>query len=258
MVRRFLVLVVVLFAASVAVAADLAVTISSPASVVSGNDYVNTVTVINKGPGDALNVSALFSLSIGGVTTHTLPAPSGWNCSVGYPASNCSIASFPPGTATFTWTTSLLDFAKSGTITHQVTVSTDGDPNPSDNVAMSTVAIVAPPQTTGSLQLAASPDGATTGDSLTYTAQITNTGSVDATNVSLLWQLPALETAIATSCGSPASTGCTFPLIPAGATQTATRTVKINDSVGTTLTASAILGGSNLVARSTASVTTVV
>lgn len=258
MVRRFLISVVVLFAASVAVAADLAVTISSPPSAVSGTDYVNTVTVTNKGPDNALNVSAVFLLSIGGVSTHTLPAPSAWNCVVSYPSSTCSIASFPPGTATFTWTASLADFAKSGTITHQVTVSTAGDPNPSDNVATSTTAIVAPPQTTGSLQLTASPDGATAGDSLTYTAQITNTGSVDATNVSLLWQLPALETAIATSCGSLASTGCSFPLIPAGATQTATRTVKINDAVGTTLTASAILGGSNLLARSTATVTTVV
>lgn len=229
---------------TVTATANLATTLSSPSTVVPGDSYANTVTVTNKGPGNAPNTTVDFTLMGLGSSMQSVSAPPGWSCITTSDGASCSIASFPPGTATFTFTASVLVNFKAGTLTQKATANTPIDSNHSDNTATSSTTIVMPPQTPVSLDLAASPDVVNTGDTLTYTAQMSNTGSADARNLDLTLQVPG--SILTTTCGTPFALECSFPTLAAGATQTATVTVRTDAAPGTPLTASASLQGANL------------
>jgi hypothetical protein len=103
-------------------------------------------------------------------------------------------------------------------------------------------AIIKPPKSTLAVTLTAAPDVVFTGDPLTYTATITNTSAVDAQNLRLNWSLDG--TPVATTCGTPSS-ACTFPTLAAGATQTVTRTVRVDAGPGVRLFSSVSVGAEN-------------
>lgn len=231
---------------TVAAPANLKVTLSSPSTVIPGDSYSNTVTVTNMGPGNALNVN----LSVTGVSEFT-SEPAGWGCAV----TTCQIASFPPGTATITFTRRTAVSATSGTLTQTATVTTVVDPDDSDNVATSTTTIASGALTPVSLQFTASPDSVANGGTLTYTAKIANTGSIDAKNVEVYLYLPGLV--LTTNCGTVDHPHCTFPTIAAGATLTLTATTQIYIPSGTSVYGDAVVLGANLLHDiPTASVTT--
>lgn len=238
---------------TVAAPANLRVTLSSAPTVVPGDSYLNTVTVTNAGPGNALNVR--LALTAG--SYFDITAPAGWGCAPGVNIATCSAASFPPGTATFTFMARTLVNFTSGTITQTATVTTVADPDDSDNVATSTTTIASGALTPVSLQFTASPDSVATGGTLTYTARIANTGRVDAKNIELYLSFPGIVQT--TTCGSVAQTHCSFPTIAAGATQTVTATTRIYAAPGTSVIADAILIGANFLHDiPTTSVTTMV
>jgi uncharacterized repeat protein (TIGR01451 family) len=170
--------------------------------------------------------------------------PPGWICNSTDDSATCSIGSFPPGTATFTFTVSVLLNFKAGVIPQKATARSLINVNQFDNVAATATAIVMPTPTPVSLDLTASPDDVNTGETLTYTAHLANTGNADARNVFLALQVPG---GIATTtCGTPFALECSFPTIAAGATLTETVTVRVDAAPGTLLTASASLQGANL------------
>ncbi|HEX3108546.1 MAG TPA: CARDB domain-containing protein, partial [Thermoanaerobaculia bacterium] len=185
-----------------------------------------------------------FTLQGVGGSIQSASAPPGWTCVSTDDHSTCSVASFPTGTATFTFTVSVLVNFKGGTLTQRAAANTPIEWSYWDNTATTTTTIMIPPQTPVSLDLTASPDNATTGETLTYTVNLTNTGSVDARNLSLTLQVP--QSILTTTCGTADNLACSFPTLAAGATQTVTVTVQILAAPGTPLTASASLQGANL------------
>jgi len=231
--------------------ADLSVAMTSPSTVNQGDSYDNVVVVTNNGPGTALNAAAGVSFSTA-VTAKTPIAPAGWTCSNSSHAATCTIASFPPGTATFTFP-GLVTFPTQVTSTTQTAgASAPNDVNRGNNTSVTTTAIQGVPPTDVSVAISGDPNVVHTGDLQTYTVQITNTGSSPAVFVALNAQLPGTLTT--SSCSSNANL-CSFPAIDPGATATASFTVRIDAAAGN-LTASATVTASNVSGQRTADTTT--
>jgi uncharacterized repeat protein (TIGR01451 family) len=198
--------------------ADISVAMSAPAAVFLGDTFQTTITVTNNGPGVALNPVVAYSTFAPGITNVTLNGPPGWSCSL----SSCTIDSFPPGTATFTASTTPDPLFTSATsILARARVDSFSDPLLTNNIVEATTAIAMPPPTTLKVTLTAAPATVRYGDPLSYTAQITNTGNVDARAVDVQWSLNGS----ALACDEVGHIVCTIPAIAAGATQTLARTI---------------------------------
>jgi uncharacterized repeat protein (TIGR01451 family) len=230
--------------------ANLHAEISAPASAPSGSTFQTTITFTNQGPANATNAAVSYSQT-GGGQYGPIAGPPGWSCT----DASCRISSFPPGTATFTIPTSIPPQVQSGTLAARVIASADNDPNDAEIVRAST-AIIAPPPATLGLTMTAAPAIVYTGDQLTYTAAIANTSNAEAQNVQLLWSVPG--TVVATTCGAISDPVCKFATIAAGATQTVTRTVRVDAGAGTRLTAQATVSATNVAQPASATVTTTV
>ncbi|HEY2323947.1 MAG TPA: CARDB domain-containing protein [Thermoanaerobaculia bacterium] len=217
--------------------AALHVEISAPASAHPGDTFLTTITVTNQGPGTAFNPEVLFTqpnFSYGPMT-----GPAGWNC-----VASCSSNSFAPGTATFTFPTTLPWNASPGSLPEQAVARASNNVPDFASIANGSIAIIAWPPSSLKLTMTAAPAAVHTSDDLTYTATIENTGNADAKNVQLYWTLPG--TAAATTCGTVNDSVCTFPTIGAGATQTATRTLQVAAGAGTVLTAQTMVKAANV------------
>lgn len=222
--------------------ADVSIAMTSPSVVSGGNLSENVVTVTNNGPGEALpKVEVRFDNSVPRVEA----APAGWTCTTSAPLVDCNATSpFEPGTATFTFSA----FAPtSGSMTQTASLSLVNDTNLQDNQATTTTAVTPqdlPPGPAVALTLTAAPDVVHPGDLLTYTAKITNTSGFDAQGVILTWELPGTVTS--TTCGVPANKTCFFTTIAGGATQTATRTIRVDASPGPHVLAGATVTAPNI------------
>jgi uncharacterized protein DUF11 len=120
---------------------DLAVSLSSPASVTAGESFISTITLTNKGPSDALTASVAVGST---AAIKQLSGPPGWTCSVGINGALCTDRTFAPGTATFTFT-SFVPLSLPFGLTERVTVIAANESNGSENTATATCAIVPPP-----------------------------------------------------------------------------------------------------------------
>lgn len=151
---------------------------------------VYTIQVSNEGPSNALAAEMNDALPAG-ASFLALASPAGWSCTtpaVGATGMvSCSIATFPPGTASF----SLSVRADSGPllINTATTTSTTPDPDPKDNSAeqTTTVGTVSPSL---SITVADSPDPVAAGGDVTYTVTATTTLD-DNQNVALRFLVPA-------------------------------------------------------------------
>lgn len=222
--------------------ADVTIAMTSPSVVNAGSVFDNVVTVTNNGPGAA--VQPRVQLQFANSSPQSPAAPAGWTCTTSSGYASCTpAASFQPGTATFTFPAVA---ASSGTMTQTAWVSLFNDANPQDDQTITTteVAVQATPGPAIQLTLTAAPDVVHPGDLLTYSAKIANPSSFDARDVVLRWALPG--EVVSTTCGVPSNTSCFFSTITAGATQTATRTVRVGPTPGSTLPASATVNGSNV------------
>jgi len=242
---------------NVTTSADLTVTAAdSPDPVTAGTDLTYAVEVRNLGPSISRNVLVLFPTGTGRVF-RTLTPPSGWSCQT--PAigtagtAQCTGSSLAPGTALFTMTVRVLPDASPCSCVHSVNVTSGStqDPVPSNNSALVTTQINRVYDR--AISLSDAPDPVTTGGSVTYTLQVTNSGpsSVPA-GTEFTSTLPAgftisdLRAGAPASCTTSTTTGlvrCAYgnPLAP-GATWTSSIVATVGASAaGTTASYTATL-----------------
>lgn len=222
--------------------ADVSIAMTSPSVVSGGTVYDNVVTVTNNGPGEALpKVELRFDNSV----PKALDGTAAWTCTTSGPVVDCTATSpLEPGSTTFTFTAIA---PPSGSMTQTASMSLVNDTNLQDNQATTTTAVIPedlPPAPAVTLTLTAVPDIVHPGDLLTYTAKITNTSNLDAQSVILTWELPG--TVVSTTCDIPTNKTCFFSTIAAGATQTATRTIRVDAAPGPQVLGSATVTSPNI------------
>jgi uncharacterized repeat protein (TIGR01451 family) len=201
--------------------------------VIAGNNLTFTITVNNAGPNDAINV----------VVTDTLPAGVTFVSTAGCiedpnGVPNCTLGTITAGGSTQYTATVSVDPDTTGTITNNVTVSSDTpDPDGNNNDTSEDTAVNT--EADLSVTKSDSPDPVDAGQNLTYTIMVSNAGPSDAQNVVVTDTLPAGVTFVSTNgCqndpnGIPA---CTFGTITAGGSNQYTVTVTVDSSTTGTLT----------------------
>jgi len=242
--------------------ADLAVTNSgSPSVVAPGGTIVYTQVVTNNGPLDAVN--AVFSEAIPASTTFvSLPAVSGWNCTVPAVGATGNITCTNPlfakgATSTFILSVQVNGGTASGTQIVDVAniISGTSDPDLTNNSATAIVTVGA--VGTADLQVVNTASSPTTvaGNNVTMTAVVTNLGPSTASGPSFTETVPTNTTVGATfvaplgwlcnslTAGSPAGTvlTCTISSLAAGGTATFPLVLNVNSgtAAGTLISATA-------------------
>lgn len=233
-------------------AADLAVTNSaSPAVVAPGGTIVYTQVVTNNGPLDGVN--AVFSEAIPANTTFlSLPAVSGWNCTVPAVGGTGNITCTNPlvakgASSTFTLSVQVNVGTASGTQIVDVAniLSGTSDPNLTNNSATAVVTVGA--VGTADLQVVNTASSPTTiaGNNVTMTAVVTNLGPSAAAGLSFTETVPANTTVGITfvppagwfcnplPAGSAAGTVLTCTLSSLAANGTATFPLALNVNLAT-------------------------
>ncbi len=175
--------------------ADLTPTLSASPDPVPGSELLNyTLTVSNLGPNDATNPVVVIDLSPNLTYISGSASGTGWSCSYssGSHQLSCTRANLTSSTSApdITFQTRVTGGVTGGTITSTTTVSSDtGDPDPNNNVDTADVTISEGTDlaVTGS----ASPSSVIEGDTVTLTLQPRNNGPMDATNVTVTYNLPA-------------------------------------------------------------------
>ena len=206
----------------VTASADLAITKTGPANVLSGSTVTYTLSVTNNGPSDAATLTVTDTLPAG--ITFVSANGTGWACSnVGNVSVTCTRAALAAGVAAPPITVVVTAPAANGTITNvaDVTAATP-DPDPTNNTSSLDTAVG--PAADVSLTKTG-PATAAPGSTVTYQLTVANAGPSDATAVSVTDTLPAgIVFVSATGTGwACTSTGnisvtCTRATIVAGAT----------------------------------------
>lgn len=131
---------------------DLAVAVvDSPDPVAAGADLTYAITLANAGPTAAASTTLSDTLPAG-TRFVSLSAPAGWSCTtpaVGASGTvSCSIASFAPGSASFTLVVEVAANLAGGTqLANTVGAASAGsDPNPANDSATATTTVQAAPQ----------------------------------------------------------------------------------------------------------------
>lgn len=197
--------------------ADLAVTVTdSPDPVTAGNDLTYTITVSNNGPDAA--TAANWSMTLpAGTAFSTLPAQPGWSCTtpaVGAGGTiSCSNPSFAVGSSVFTLTVSTAPSVAAGTVLSATAAlsSSSGDPTPGNNSATATTTVAASADL--SVTNTGAPASAVSGQNITYTITVANSGPSHAASVTLSNAIPANTTFV--SLASAAGWSCTTPAVGA-------------------------------------------
>ncbi len=232
---------------------DLSITkLANDDPVVAGAQTSYTIAVDNAGPGPAINASWTDTLPAG-TTFVSLPAVAGWTCTtpaVGVGGSiDCSNPSMVLGNSVFILTISVDASVVAGTLVdNNVSVTNDTpDSNPMNNsdTAQFTVAV----ESDMSATLADTPDPATAGLGLTYTATVTNNGLSDATDVSITLPLPAGTSFVSATpsaggaCNAASPVLCTWAGVTVpSASHTATIMTLVDAGISGVISATATAG----------------
>lgn len=170
---------------------DLKVTVAADNSSPSANGTVNfTISVVNNGGGPATNVSVSSTLDAG-----SLALPNQPNCSLNGSTYTCTFSSVAPR-ATVSYVEAAQMPPTAGAV-HLTTVATEteSDANPSDNTAVTTIAVGGG----ADLSIAAGGAPVIVGGATTYTVVVTNNGPNSAANVVLTDSLTRFQYLSATS-----------------------------------------------------------
>lgn len=230
--------------ATVQIGADVAVTKSGPATVAAGTTASYTVTVVNNGPSDAMNVTLTDTLPPN-TTLATAMQTSGplFNCTQpaagGTGTISCSIATLATGaTATFAFTFNVSAATPPGSLENTATVtSTSNDPTPGNNSSTTAAAVGTNADVTISKT---GPATVTAGNNATYTVTARNNGPSDAASVTITDTIPAGTTFVSATqdsgpifncttpaVGSPGTISCTIPTFPNASTSVFTFVVRV-------------------------------
>ncbi|MGH8499070.1 MAG: hypothetical protein ACRERV_09725, partial [Methylococcales bacterium] len=171
--------------------ADLSITkMDSPDPVVVGSPLTYTVQVTNTGPGSANEVTIQDTLPAGVTVNSITPSGAGSCTPIGVNPINCVWPSIPAGgveTVTVVVTPNVIGMI----INTAVTRTDDFDNDPSDNTAMTTTTVIAPPATTTTTTL---PPTTTTTTTLPPGATTTTTLPPGATTTTTLpTEIPAIN-----------------------------------------------------------------
>jgi uncharacterized repeat protein (TIGR01451 family) len=205
--------------------ADLSITkTDGAASEVPGTGVIYTITVSNAGPSDVTGASVAdtFPGILSGVTyTSVVAGGATGNTAAG--AGNISDTVNMPAGSSITYTvTANIASSATGNLSNTATVTAPGgvtDPTPGNNSSTDTDTLV--PSADVSVTKTDSPDPVISGNNITYTITVTNSGPSDAQSLSLSDAVPANTTLF--SVTTPASWTRT-DAVPAGGTGTITFT----------------------------------
>jgi uncharacterized repeat protein (TIGR01451 family) len=221
--------------------ADLSLTQTTSASVVSpGGTITYTEAITNNGP-NAVNAAVLYQQTPPNTTFNSITCPAGWTAATpgagNAGAVTCTDgASFGNGAvANFTYIVNVAAGVASGTTilnTADATSST-ADPTPSNNATTTSVLV----ETAGGADLAvsisAAPTPVFTSGTLVYTIQVQNLGPVATTSATLTDTIPASTIFVSSSaipagvtCSGAATVTCTIGVLAVGSTDIITITVK--------------------------------
>ncbi len=135
--------------AIVASPADLVITKTGPADAGQDTDITYTVTVTNNGPADSLNVELTDPVPAN-TTFVSINQTSGptFSCATppvgGTGTITCTLATFPPGTASFDIVLHV-NPAAAGSVVNTATVTSPNDPTPGNNAGSATTALASLP-----------------------------------------------------------------------------------------------------------------
>jgi uncharacterized repeat protein (TIGR01451 family) len=204
--------------------ADLSITkTDGSATEVPGTPVTYTITVTNSGPSavTGATVSDTFPGILSGVT-FTSVAAGGATGNTASGSGNISDSLNMPSGSSVTYTvTGNIASSATGTLTNTATVTTPGgvtDPTPGNNSATDTDTLV--PSADVSVTKTDTPDPVQSGNNITYTITVTNSGPSDAQSLSLSDTVPANTTFV--SATAPAGWSATTPAV--GGTGTVTFT----------------------------------
>ncbi|THG31343.1 DUF11 domain-containing protein [Glaciibacter flavus] len=205
--------------------ADLVVTkTADPTTVVPGGTTAYTVTVSNRGPSTATNVTVNDAVSDPStlVLTGASTVTPGATCAPPSPNATCALPQLLPGQSMTVDLTALLSSAATpgSSIDNVATVSSaTPDPRPDDDRAVAPITVAA--AQVDLVVSKAAPATVVAGRTLAYSITVANAGLSDATDVVVSDKLPAgiVATSVAStrgSCTSGATVTCSIDALPAG------------------------------------------
>ncbi|MBI1748686.1 MAG: DUF11 domain-containing protein [Acidobacteria bacterium] len=213
-------------------AADVTITKSAPATVISGNDLTYTLNYKNQGNAAAENVKIVDTLPAG-VTFKSATAQAGVTFTQAAGVVTFTVGTLAAGaTGTATITVTVNTTTTGGTLINNVEISTTTpESNPNNNKAQASTDVLSADVTITK----SAPLTVISGNDLTYTLNYKNQGTAPAENVKIVDTLPP----VVTFKGATAPAGVTFTqaagvvtftvgTLAAGATGAATVTVTVN------------------------------
>jgi uncharacterized repeat protein (TIGR01451 family) len=240
-----------------AVAADVHLTKSGPATVTGGGVLTQMIQVQNLTASAAAPNPSFSDPLPAGTTFQSITVPAGWTCLTPSAGSGGTVAcsassSAASSTASFQLSLGVSSLLPNGTVLVNTATATSGaaDPNLGNNAATARTTVVAPlAQADLSLTKSDTPDPVNPGLTVVYTMIVTNHGPATALDPGVSDTIPAnttfeaLSTAPGWSCSTPAVGGtgtvtCTAPTLATGATATFLLQVRVGSAVpaGTTIT----------------------
>jgi|GEM_PF-1063801 len=217
---------------TVTASADVSVTkTDGVTSVVPGGTVIYTIVAANAGPSDDPAVSLTDTFPADLTCTYTSVAAGGLTGNTGAGAGDISdTLSMPAGSSATYTATCTVDTGATGTLSNTATVTPSvSDPVPGNNSATDADTDIIPTADLSVSQID-SMDPVLPGASLTYTAEVGNTGPNDATNTVATITLPAGVTLVSTSGCAEDPNG-----VPTCSLGTLTAGSRVNFSVNVTV-----------------------
>jgi len=194
---------------AVATVADLTVSDAASSPVVAGQDVTYTTTLVNNGPSDAPNVVVTATVPAG--TTFGSFTASGWSCGVPNASGvvTCTAVTLAAGhTVSFPLVVRVnANVLDNTTLTSDTGAADAFDPDMSNNTASADAQVGSVADL--AVTLAAAPSPVVAGQTVTYTAALTNTGPSDAASAVFIATIPASTTV--QSVTAPANWTCVTP-----------------------------------------------